>query len=650
MPLGIEIVEHDIADAEGLLGVSFDDTNRREAILCTDTADVQACPGSGKTTLLIGKLAILAGKWSWKDQGICVLSHTNAARHEVEERLANYPAAHKLLRYPHFIGTIQTFVNRFLALPSLREMGLEVTMVDNNRLADKAERLLDKFYGAKAYLGKRRNGLDIVRELRFEGHDLGLGSAAGEIPCGPTTRTYKELEELKECLCKEGLFRYDDMYAFASRYIARHPWAVLALRRRFPWVFIDEMQDTDSLQDGLLTNMFSEGCVLQRFGDSNQAIFWGVEVDSQTSFPKGTYLSLPDSKRFGQGIADFAAPLTQAVSPQELVGSHRASAKKHTLFLFDANTISCVLPAFGNLLATEFSKAVPPGFTAKAIGFRKTPPTDADSDKIPFSIGHYHPGFDPRLSLKSARPSCLVGFARKARHLRAQTGECKEASDMLFAGILELLYLAEVTDSSGQRFTKTRLADALAVGKNDSLVRLRAVVSRLILADIPADSDGWQAVVDELTAVLAPLLPEGIPNDVEPFLEWVDALNQPSGDQERQASAEPNVYRHNGPTGTINIELSTIHGVKGQTHTATLVLETFDRTHDLKKVLKSLKGGNAGNAPPVKHMKRVFVAMTRPRELLCLAMRRDHLSPKDVAALTGRGWTICDLTDGREVP
>ena len=144
MPLGIEIAEQDIARAERLLGVSFDDTNRREAILCTDTTDVQACPGSGKTTLLVGKLAILAGKWSWKDQGICVLSHTNASRHEVQERLADYPAAHKLLRYPHFIGTIQTFVDRFLALPSLREMGFEVTMVDNNRLAEKAERLLEK--------------------------------------------------------------------------------------------------------------------------------------------------------------------------------------------------------------------------------------------------------------------------------------------------------------------------------------------------------------------------------------------------------------------------------------------------------------------------------------------------------------------------
>ena len=654
MPLGIEIVEHDIAAAERQLRVSFDDENRREAILCTNTIDVQACPGSGKTTLLVGKLAILAGKWPWKDQGICVLSHTNAARHEVEERLAGYPAAHKLLRYPHFIGTIQTFVDRFLALPSLREMGLEVTIVDDDRLAEKAERLLQKCYTAKEYLGKRRNGPDIVRRLRYEGHDLALGSAAAQIPCGPATKTYKQLEKLKKWLCQDGLFRYDDMYAFASRYIDRHAWVVLALRQRFPWVFIDEMQDTDSLQDGLLTAVFREGCILQRFGDSNQAIFSGMEVDFRPSFPKGGHLGLPDSKRFGQEIADFAAPLTEAGSPQELVGSHKELAKKHTLFLFDAKTILLVLPAFGSLLATEFAEGFPSGFTAKAIGFRKTPPKGTKTDKMQISIGDYYLGFDPGLGVKSDRPDRLVRFVRKARHLRIQAGECREAVGMLFDGILELLYLAQATDSNGQRFTKTRLTDGLEVGEDDSLVGLRAWLARLTLADIPANSDGWQTVVDELIAVLGPLMAKGMPKGAEIFLEWVDAPNQPPNSQDRQVSTKPNVYRHTNANGTIDIELSTIHSAKGQTHTATLVLDTyFKNNHELKAVLPFLAGRKPKMTDTLRgRMKRIFVAMTRPRKLLCLAMRRDHLyqNDDDVSALTGRGWTICDLTDGHEAP
>ena len=48
---------------------------------------VQACPGSGKTTTLVAKLAILADRIPNDGRGICVLSHTNVAREEIEKKL-----------------------------------------------------------------------------------------------------------------------------------------------------------------------------------------------------------------------------------------------------------------------------------------------------------------------------------------------------------------------------------------------------------------------------------------------------------------------------------------------------------------------------------------------------------------------------------
>ena len=66
-----------------------DGLDPRYAALCSlDSLDVEACPGSGKTTLLVAKLAILANRWQPKQQGICVISHTNAARLEIGERLS----------------------------------------------------------------------------------------------------------------------------------------------------------------------------------------------------------------------------------------------------------------------------------------------------------------------------------------------------------------------------------------------------------------------------------------------------------------------------------------------------------------------------------------------------------------------------------
>ena len=73
---------------------------RQEVLKSTAALDVEACPGSGKTTLLVAKLAVLARKWTQPRRGICVLSHTNVARREIERRLGNTAAGQQLLSYP----------------------------------------------------------------------------------------------------------------------------------------------------------------------------------------------------------------------------------------------------------------------------------------------------------------------------------------------------------------------------------------------------------------------------------------------------------------------------------------------------------------------------------------------------------------------
>lgn len=130
----ITINDEDIAWAEKLLSLppgAFDQ-ERKEAIKALGRFDVQACPGSGKTTLVVAKLAILANKWPYSTRGICVVSHTNVARKEIQERLGMTEIGQKLLSYPHFIGTIHGFVNRFVALPWIRSKGWPISVVDTD--------------------------------------------------------------------------------------------------------------------------------------------------------------------------------------------------------------------------------------------------------------------------------------------------------------------------------------------------------------------------------------------------------------------------------------------------------------------------------------------------------------------------------------
>ena len=108
----------DIAYAERILlppGESFDE-ERRRFICDMGTLDLLAVPGSGKTTALLAKLLILDRHLPRMDgAGILVISHTNAAVDEIRDRIGAHCT--QLFRYPNFIGTIQRFVDEFLAVP-----------------------------------------------------------------------------------------------------------------------------------------------------------------------------------------------------------------------------------------------------------------------------------------------------------------------------------------------------------------------------------------------------------------------------------------------------------------------------------------------------------------------------------------------------
>lgn len=96
----IEITDEDILWVEEMMGgkVHFDSA-RVNVLKNMDSVDIQAFPGSGKTTILVAKLAILAKKWPYSNAGICVLSHTNVAREEIEERLGKPKVAQHWEKY-----------------------------------------------------------------------------------------------------------------------------------------------------------------------------------------------------------------------------------------------------------------------------------------------------------------------------------------------------------------------------------------------------------------------------------------------------------------------------------------------------------------------------------------------------------------------
>jgi hypothetical protein len=116
------------------------------------------------------------------------------------------------------------------------------------------------------------------------------------------------------------------------------------------------------------------------------------------------------------------------------------------------------------------------------------------------------------------------------------------------------------------------------------------------------------------------------------------------GPQSSSPVRRDNVFRYPLEGTKVEVHVGSIHSVKGETHTATMVLDTYYRKHHLEALrpwlLGKKSGGGSENDTLLSRLRQHYVAMTRPSHLICLAMREDCLLDGDVSALKNRGWRV----------
>jgi hypothetical protein len=621
--------------AEQVLSLKFSAEHRR-FLAANESCDVHACPGSGKTTLLVAKLAILSRDWDHRDHGLLVLSHTNVARAEVEKRLCRGGVGSRLLRYPHFVGTIQGFVDRFLALPYLRDTrgASFVPVVDDERFACAAkwkyEHRSTKYSRAAGWLEHARDPEAVLATLHYVGTANAVASDARRIP-DANKPSYKELKAFKDSLTEKGFFRFADMFAFAAAALQERPWLREAVVTRFPWVFVDETQDTRREVLDLIDSIFLGRSIVQRLGDANQAIY----QDTGAEAPEGEFAwrcvhSLPRSFRLQPKVAAFASRLTVAY-PQTIVGNPERVDHSHTVFVFDNDTIHGVLPAFAEVLVREWPAGFPQDFVAKAVGFRKS---ESGSAHLPRCIGDYWYGFDPGLDQGSVPRDSFIHAVRWARRAAASTGEFGPPFDALAA------VLASVArDANGGRMSQSQVMHALRSGGHAEH-GLRRVLRDLIEDRLDLTERFWADVTQEVQAQ-ARLASFGMSEGRPEFFAWDASSPTPRSGQ--GARSPGNVARILVGARVVPITVTTIHSVKGETHHATLVLETIMHEHDMRFVVPILLGDaverDFSNAQ-LNRVRRLFVGMTRPSDLLCLAVHRDGVDDEQLRRLAATGWMI----------
>lgn len=389
--LNMEMNDKYIKEAENFLidGKEFDLEERIPFIKDLSTCDLLAVPGCGKTTVLLAKLYCLSKYLPFSDgSGMLILSHTNAAIEEIEEKLKPYCSS--LFEYPNFVGTVQSFVNKFLANQACQiKYGSYIRQNDNDLYLNEVKNFyyslewkkqnendpkLKNYLYRKANRGrdglstseKNSNAINFLSYLEIDLINRKCLSGSKNTTIlkhgGKTESFYLEVEEWKEYLFKKGLLNYKDSFNLADWYLEKYPEVKLLLKNRFKYVFIDETQDLEAYQIEVIENIFNNDnskSVIQRIGDINQSIYnSGKSVKTTADWEPRNQRFINGSKRLTKEVSELVNCFTldrwEDVNgnPQFIVNGLKKLEKpiQPHLILFDKNSIDKLEETFKRLI------------------------------------------------------------------------------------------------------------------------------------------------------------------------------------------------------------------------------------------------------------------------------------------------------------
>ena len=667
----------EIRTAHDLLlpGQPYFEDDKIEVIRCNESRDIKACPGSGKTTVLLAKLSILSNRMPFADgSGVCVLTHTNVAIDEIKARFGG--KADLLFSYPNFCGTIQSFVDRFLAIPYYNSFS-EKPLVDI--CDDRADAIIKREFAVRfrqltkeekkslynlVEIDRHKHGgvvnwyevhTEIEKVIRESYHDsfdkkyyrhYGDTRSIAAKSKHDSTR-YLFLEAVRRSAQFEGVLKFEDAFSIAFAYSQLLPEIKDALAARFKYVFIDEVQDSSQLQLDLLEKVFDrEQIVVQRFGDPYQAIY---NTEGDCAWIPSNPLPLNRSKRFGSAIAEVLR-FVCVEDNRELDGNDEVHSVKPVMLVYSDG--KKVLPAFAKLLKEKNVNGVPiidiakdeqkkdslHRINIKAVGFvGKEKVVDGESQ----AIHYYFPQFENRITAK--RPfneqTTLNTFLQK----NAVEDTPQDYRSRILDALVSVLVRANVKKDNGRSFSKTSLLEYLESNALDLYGKLNMKLSEWILkicsSDFSVDSDVFDDVKAFITTDFAPAFGfrVGI-ESVRQFLKKNDEEFYMVKNEEQSL----NVYRE----GELEIEVATVHSVKGETHAATLFLETKNYKYESEHFGAQLCGEPYVHRDGERHvlpsLKVAYVALSRPKYLLAYAIHKDRFDRLDRSKLENI-WEVINV-------
>lgn len=281
---------------------------QQQAIRKVDGAELLlAVPGSGKTTTLVARLGYMIREKQIPPENILVITFTRSAAADMQRRYASFFGAESAERIQ--FSTINSFC--YSVVLYYAKMYRRKKPADETNSPGIIRMLYSKVYGGFSnendvkelaqtitYIKNMQLSEEQIRELKTSGSSLAVEKMY---------RAYQEY--LKE----NYLMDYDDQILFAHQLLSNLKPVREHFRTQFPYVCVDEAQDTSKIQHEVIRLLAGESRNLFMVGDEDQSIYGfraaypKALMDFRKNYPGADVMFLETNYRSAKRITELAA-------------------------------------------------------------------------------------------------------------------------------------------------------------------------------------------------------------------------------------------------------------------------------------------------------------------------------------------------------
>ena len=228
-----------------------------------------AVPGSGKTTVLVTRLGYMIFCKGIAPERILTVTYTVAATKDMAARFARCFGAEMAERLE--FRTINGICARVIQYCSWKSGRTAFSLLtDEKRIAAMLAGIYQRIehsYPTESDLQNVRTLITFIKNRMLGEEEIRALEKDAEIQL---LRIYKAYNaELRE----HQLMDYDDQMVYAYTMLQRFPWLLEHFQQQYPYICVDEAQDTSKIQHAIIALLASRTENLFMVGDEDQSIY-----------------------------------------------------------------------------------------------------------------------------------------------------------------------------------------------------------------------------------------------------------------------------------------------------------------------------------------------------------------------------------------